>query len=194
MHYSPSLYGLLFDLFLVKRGKRKKKRIGCRLMINPILFYLLALLIVVCSMAVVSLRNIFHAGLFLIGCFLGVAGLYVSLHNYFLAAVQLLIYSGAIAVLILFGIMMTERTWSSGEPTHNRLRLVSFAGVLVLLGFLIRAFVAMPDGMMTAEMNDLMHAIGQALMQNYALAFELISLVLLAALLGAVAVAKEKEE
>jgi len=163
-------------------------------MIHPVAFYALALLVIACSMAVIFLRNVFHAGLFLIGTFLGVAGIYVSLHNYFLATAQLLIYSGAIAVLILFGIMMTERSWTSGNRSRNSLSLVSLAGVTLLLVLLIRAFGVLPSLQITSEVNDLMHLIGQALMQNYALAFELISLVLLAALLGAVAVAKETEE
>lgn len=162
-------------------------------MLDPLAFYALAALTVGCAVAVVSVRNIFHAGLFLIGTFLGVAGLYVSLHNYFLAAMQLLIYSGAVAVLILFGIMMTQKLFPAREPSHNALWMVGIPVTLGLLAFLLRGLSRLPPGKPVPPPQDLLQGIGNTLMKAYLLPFEIISLVLLVALVGAMAIAREKE-
>lgn len=161
------------------------------LMISPIAFYILSAVIIGCALLVVSVRNIFHAGLFLIGAFLGVAGIYVSLQNFFLAAAQLLIYSGAIAVLILFGIMMTEAHWSREAPTHNTLRSLSFAAAAGLLGILAFAYIRTPVTFLSSHRGDVLRGIGASLMRAYMIPFEIISLILLAALIGAIAIAKE---
>lgn len=163
-------------------------------MINPLAFYILATLIVGCALLVVSVRNLFHAGLFLIGAFLGVAGVYVSLHNFFLAAAQLLIYSGAIAVLVLFGIMMTQRFWDAEPATHNSLRIVAIPVALGLFLILALADLSLPTARFQLRPADLLQGVGTSLMQDYMLPFEIISLVLLAALIGAIAIAKEREE
>lgn len=163
-------------------------------MIPPIGFYSLAIITIACALAVVSVKNVFHAGLFLIGTFLGVAGIYASLQNFFLAAVQLLIYSGAIAVLILFGIMMTQRLLSKSQPVHNPLWFVGILLSAGILTFLILALSTLSTGALTVTpTEDLLRGIGQTLLQRQILAFEIISVVLLAALIGAVAVAKGKE-
>lgn len=163
-------------------------------MIHPLVFYALAVLIVGCALLVVTVRNIFHAGLFLIGVFLGVAGIYASLHNFFLAAAQLLIYSGAIAVLILFGIMMTQKFWSQTEATHNSFRLAGIPLALGLLFLLSTAYLSLPKIGFTPPSFDLIQGMGKTLLGAAMLPFEIISIVLLAALIGAIALAKEKEE
>lgn len=162
-------------------------------MIQPLLFYALAALIIICALLVVSVKNIFHAGLFLIGAFLGVAGIYVTLQNFFLAAAQALIYSGAIAVLILFGIMMTQRRIKVAEPSHNPFKIVSALMCVALLALMTVAYGKLPYAPISPA-PDLLHDIGTALMQTYVLPFEIISVLLLAALIGALAVAGEGEE
>jgi len=163
-------------------------------MIHPVAFYALAAVVILCALLVVSVRNIFHAGLFLIGTFLGVAGLYVSLQNFFLAAVQLLVYSGAIAVLILFGIMMTQRYWSEKQPSHNRLGIVALPLCGGLFWLLIQAYSHLPQTQIVPVMENMIHGMGVVLMQVYVVPFEIISVVLLAAMIGAIAIGKEKEE
>ncbi len=163
-------------------------------MIHPFVFYVLATLIVGFALLVVTVRNIFHSGLCLIGTFLGVAGIYVSLHNYFLAATQLLIYSGAIAVLILFGIMMTQRSWSLTSRTHNSLWLIGIPVSAMMAFLMIRSALTLPDSPIKTVWENLLQAIGSVLMQVYVLPFEIISVVLLVALIGAMALGKESEE
>ena len=78
-------------------------------MAQNILFIVVSAFTLIMGWIVVSNRNLFHAALALMGSFLGVAGLYVLLEAGFLAAAQLLIYIGAISILVIFAIMMTRR-------------------------------------------------------------------------------------
>ncbi len=163
------------------------------LMSNSVLFYSLAVLIISCAFAVVFLRNIFHAGLFLLGAFLGVAGIYIALFNYFLAAVQALVYSGAIAVLILFGIMLTQRHYRKEDPSHNAFKWIAFVLSFGIAGFLVDSFRSLKPGSIF-PVKHLLYQMGMALMQTYAIPFEVISALLLVALLGAFSLAREKED
>lgn len=160
---------------------------------DQILFYALAVLVVASALAVVFVRNIFHAGLFLMVTFLGVAGIYMTLFNYFLAAVQALVYSGAITVLILFGVMLTQRHYKKEAPSHNAFKWIALAVSTAIAGFLIVAFRRVTPGSIQ-PVPHLFHQIGMILMQTDVIPFEIISLLLLVALIGAFALAREKED
>jgi NADH:ubiquinone oxidoreductase subunit 6 (subunit J) len=88
--------------------------------VNLLLFYLLAAIIVISAILVVTLRNVFHSALFLVMTFFMVAGVYLMLNAEFLAAVQVLIYVGAITILILFAIMLTHKIQSSSITQTNQ--------------------------------------------------------------------------
>jgi NADH-quinone oxidoreductase subunit J len=75
---------------------------------SQLIFYLFSFMIIISAIYVVTLKNIFHSALFLIIALFGVAGIYILLHAEFLAAVQILIYVGAVSVLIIFAIMLTS--------------------------------------------------------------------------------------
>ncbi|MCJ7578138.1 MAG: NADH-quinone oxidoreductase subunit J, partial [candidate division Zixibacteria bacterium] len=83
------------------------------------IFYILAATIIGSAVMVVSLKNIFHSALFLVLCFFSVAGIYILLDAEFLAAVQILIYVGAITVLIIFAIMLTHKLYSAKIRQSN---------------------------------------------------------------------------
>lgn len=87
---------------------------------HQLAFLVLGVLILVSALMVVTVRNLVHAALFLILCFAGVAGLYVLLQAEFLAVAQVLIYIGAITVLILFGIMLTRKITGGAQPPWPR--------------------------------------------------------------------------
>lgn len=87
---------------------------------NLLLFYILAAIIVVSAILVVTLRNVFHSALFLVMAFFMVAGIYLMLNAEFLAAVQVLIYVGAITILMLFAIMLTHKIQSSSIKQTNQ--------------------------------------------------------------------------
>ncbi len=141
---------------------------------------------------VVSFRNILHAALALMLSFMGVAGIYILLEAEFLAAVQVLIYVGAISVLILFAIMLTRGLMKGAESSENS-QWIAAAGITLLL-FAALFFVAVGTTWPvtpSAVKTDLIPKIGTELVTTYVLPFEVASLLLLAALVGAIVIARE---
>lgn len=156
-------------------------------------FFLIAGGIVATAVGVVTLRNIFHAALLLIACFGGVAALYVLLEAPFLAGVQVLIYIGAISVLILFGIMLTERVMQPEQTARNEqwwLVLIVMALLASALAFLL-ASAPWPISDQPL-VPDQIAGLGVDFLTTYVLPFEVASLLLLMALLGAVIIARER--
>jgi NADH-quinone oxidoreductase subunit J len=158
-----------------------------------IAFWLLAIVTVVAALAVVVLRDIFRAALSLVLCFITVAGLYVTLSADFLAAVQILVYVGAISILLILGIMLT-RDVQLGSPT-NKLRLPAFLAAVVFLGTMAWAVLnttwaispATPVEPTTATLA------GKLFGENgYILTVEIAAVMLLAAILGAIVLVREK--
>lgn len=158
-----------------------------------IAFWILAVVSVSAALAVVLMRDVFRAALFLALCFFCVAGIYVTLSADFLAGAQVLIYVGAIAVLILFVIMLTRES-RQGSPS-GRLRLPA---ILIGLFFLITmVFVVLnTDWHVIAEppTESATTAIAQALFSEdgFVLAFEIAAALLLAAVIGAIALVRDK--
>jgi NADH-quinone oxidoreductase subunit J len=155
-------------------------------MIEQIVFYSMAGLVILSALAVVTLRNAVHSALFLGLCLAGVAGLFASLGADFLFAGQVLIYVGAVAVLVMFVVMLL------GRASDLHLRQINnqwLAGLLIcavsMAGFMhvIRLFA---KTLPASEPLPGTRLIGKLMMSDYAVPFELVSLVLLAALLGAV--------
>lgn len=157
-------------------------------------FYVLAAMVLVGGVLVVQSRNLVHAAVSLAPTLLGVAGLYVLLNAEFVTAIQILIYVGAITILILFVILLTEG--ATGLRVRQRNEQVPLAlvvcGVLVvlLLGVLLRVPWGPAAGPMPAYNPG---AVGQSFLMPYVLAFEVTSLVILASLVGAIVVARREE-
>lgn len=153
-------------------------------------FVLLSLLALGGALGVVWARKVVHSVLFLILSFLGVAGLYVLLAAPFLAVVQVLIYVGAVAVLILFTVMITRRP---GQPEDRGWTSLRWPAALVVglgtvgLGWLL--WRTPWSGSSLAEAPTVAD-LGTMLVSQYALPFELASIVLLVALLGAAMIAR----
>ncbi|MCL5036310.1 MAG: NADH-quinone oxidoreductase subunit J [Chloroflexi bacterium] len=162
--------------------------------ISKLAFYPIAAVILIAAILVVSLRNVFYAALSLILCFLGVASLYLLLHAEFLAGAQVLIYIGAISVLIIFAIMFTKdisHQYSSGTLLYR----VSVGFVLFLLflvmtaAYLLNAWTHAAAGGTGVSITD----IGKMMLSTYLLPFEALSVLLLAALIGALFLARKEE-
>ena len=151
-----------------------------------IVFYSLAALTVLSALAVVTMRNTVHSALFLGLCLLGVAGLFAQLGADFLFAGQIMVYVGGIALLVMFVVMLL------GRASDLHLRQVNsqwMAAVLIcaIAGVgLWRVAHMFPGVMPIAPYAPTTAPLGKLLMSDYALPFELVSLVLTAALLGAV--------
>ncbi len=187
-------------------------------LITDITFWILGISAIVAAIAVVQLRDLFRAALFLVVSFAGIAGLFVRLRAEFLAIVQIVIYIGAISVLLLFAVLMT-RDVAHGNP-YNKLRVpaaVLASGLLAVLVFvsintnwnLLGDVIPGPDSVnMTASadgavleqetvnqietvLQNTIPGIADLLLRDFVLAFEAASLLLLAAIVAALALIRE---
>jgi NADH-quinone oxidoreductase subunit J len=163
-------------------------------------FFLFSLITVGGGVGVATTRNLMHAALFLILSLFGVAGLFVLLSAPFLAAIQVLVYIGAIAILIVFAVMLT-RSMTSLREIYNRPGASAIVGVLLFL-FLAAGVILPVWGQNGSQPNlpvsDLVTTttdLGVALVdQNaYVLPFEVASLLLTAAMIGAIVIARDEE-
>jgi NADH-quinone oxidoreductase subunit J len=166
-------------------------------MVNDVAFYLLTAFVVVSALGVVLNRNILHAGLSLIICFWCVAGLYLLLDAPFLAAIQVLIYVGAISVLLLFAIMLTHRI-SSREPRVPSGRMLGAASIAVafmlLAGWIFSNIPVLRVWLAQYPNTDIYHlALSFMSPGQFLVPFELVSILLLVALVAAVIIARRDE-
>jgi NADH-quinone oxidoreductase subunit J len=158
-------------------------------------FWIMAIVIVAAALAVVFLRNVFRAALSLIVCFIAVAGIYLTLSADFLAAVQILVYVGAISVLIILAVMMTREV-QQGSPS-NRLKIPALVVAAVLLGLLIYSVAASPWRISSEPpLTPTIVPLAQRLFgeQGFILPVEIAATLLLAAILGAIVIAREKDK
>jgi NADH-quinone oxidoreductase subunit J len=165
--------------------------------IHQILFVVFGTVILGSALAVVTARNIFHAALWLLLTFFGVAGIYVLLEAPFFAAIQLFVYMGAIGVLIIFAVMLTQRVMRRDESPSNEQWWLAAVVVLGLLAALVVLIWTgewggmMPVGTVS---DDSLRVLGETLAsaQSFALPFEFASVLLVAVLVGAVHIMKER--
>ena len=163
--------------------------------VQQILFILFGALTLGTALMAMTRRNVFHAALFLTLSFFGVAGLFVLLEAPFLAGVQLFIYVGGIAILIVFAIMLTREMMNPAAPGANRQWASALLVAVALCGVL--AWMALNyDWQVTPGpvSADSMANLGQALVdpQGFVLPFEVTAVFLLVALIGAVTIARER--
>lgn len=157
-----------------------------------IAFYVLSILTLVAAGGVMVSRNLLHAVLFLIVAFIGVAGFFVLLSAEFLAMAQIVIYVGAIAVLILFAIVLTPRSVRDNSET-------AMVGPAILLGIALATvflFVIHDTTWATGgtEKGLTAAALGKALLSTWVLPFEIASVLLTAALVGAIMLVRSEAE
>lgn len=157
-------------------------------------FWMLCFVIVASAIMVVTLRNIFHCALALVLCLFSVAGIYILLHAEFLAAAQVLIYVGAVAVLIIFAVMLTTDLASKRIKQSNE---NVFVGLFVCVIFILSALLLIHQTEVWRYAEDGLPAdnvttIGKYLMTEYMLPFEVVSVLLLAALIGAIVLARRE--
>jgi NADH-quinone oxidoreductase subunit J len=159
-----------------------------------IVFGILSIVIIVSAILVVTLRNIFHCALALILCLFCVAGIYVTLNAEFLAAAQVLIYVGAVAILMIFAIMLTSEMASKRIVQTNKNALIAFI-ICLAFAFTVIELVRSTTTWITATAPlpaDNTMTIGKLLMTDFMLPFEVVSVLMLAALIGAVVLAREE--
>ncbi len=155
-------------------------------------FYVLSALTLVSAGGVLVSRNLFHAVLFLILTFVGMAGFFVLLSADFIAMAQIIIYVGAIAVLVLFAVLLTPRAGRDNGETR-------FAAPAALLSVCIAAIFIFVIHDTAWQTNDVapdvsVQELGLALLNTWVLPFELASVLLTAALVGAIMLTRSAEE
>lgn len=156
-------------------------------------FYFFALLILGCGFIVAFSRNIVHAGFALLGTFAGVAGLYALAAADFLAAAQILVYVGGVLIIILFAVMLT-RGIQQVELTNLSIGVIpSVTLALIILAILtIIAFQFPWQVQIPQETPPTTAQMGQALLTQYLVPFEIVSILLLAALVGSVMLVRKE--
>lgn len=163
--------------------------------LKPLVFYVFALLTIGSAVIVVTVRNIVHAAFSLMVTLFSIAGLYVFLQADFLAATQVIVYVGGILVLILFGVMMTSgRLDMKLKMERGQLfwgGLVTILIFALLLGVIRRTPWNVQEELGTVEGTT--SQIGKAILQNeFLLPFEVASVILLIALIGAVLISRKE--
>jgi NADH-quinone oxidoreductase subunit J len=161
--------------------------------IAHLVFFLLAGIAILGGLGVVTLPNVVHAALALILSLLGVAGFYILLASEFLALVQILVYGGAIATIILFGLMLTRGRELPSVPAGAQwpLALVTSVVLAAVLGTAVLDSEWPGDVQQVTVVN--INTLGGALFRDWLLPFELASVVLLVALIGAVVISHQEE-
>ena len=155
-------------------------------------FFAFAALTLGSAAMVVLSKNLMHSALFLVLTFFSVAGLYVLLEAEFLAAIQVLIYVGAVAVLYLFALMLTRGVTGEGMRQSNSQVLPAAIVALLFVG--VMAPLAWVGNWQLSSLPpepDAIPMLGQSLMTTYALPFEVMGVVLMVALVGAIILASE---
>ncbi len=171
--------------------------------LNDIICYSFGAITALSALYIMLTKNILYAAFALILTFIGIAGIYVFLGAEFIAVTQILVYVGGILILLVFGIMLTNRL--SGKkvvsPAYNKIKGIIVAGGLFAIlfkGILEANFSALPWIDKSQVSNSSIPEFGLSLMTDYVLAFEIIGVLLLLALIGAVRIAgnvrKEEED
>ena len=159
------------------------------------IFYVLASIAVLSGFMVIGSRNAIHSAIYLVLTFLSVAGIYVLLEAEFVAAVQVLVYAGGIMVLFLFVIMLVNLKDSLGD----RIRLhATISGVIGLsvVGLILyvysRGSLVAAGGASILRQGGNLQSVGASLYRDYLLPFEVASILLLVAMIGAIVLARQK--
>ncbi|RED57674.1 NADH-quinone oxidoreductase subunit J [Cohnella lupini] len=158
-------------------------------------FFILSVCAIIGAVMAINFTKVVHTALSIAFTFIALAGLYVLLEAEFLAFVQVLLYVGAITILMIFGIMMTKHDGEGQEPGRPLLETLAAIGCVCLFGILfygIRNADFPTETIAFSEDNT--REIGLQLFTRYAIPFELVSVLLTVAFIGAIALAKREED
>jgi len=158
---------------------------------NEAVFYFITICTCVFALLAVTQRDIFHCALWLAMTLLSVSGIYFYLDAAFLGVVQILVYVGGIITLFVFAIKLTAHIGVKSIRQTSKQWAISAFITLILLSILFRVFAKNPWANIQLEHKSTsVVQIGQSLMANYALPFEFMSVILLAAMVGAIVIGK----
>lgn len=163
--------------------------------VYDLIFYLFGAITILSALLVVTTRNIVHSAFYLLFTFFGVAGLYVLLGADFIAIVQIMVYIGGILILLIFGVMLTNRITNVDIRTGTIHIIPAIIGVGVLWGA-VTAIMLKTEWVVNpaVTMEPTTANIGRLLITDYVLIFELLGILLLIALIGAATIARRDKE
>lgn len=155
-------------------------------------FYVISVLVLACAVGVVMFRELIYSALSMVACFMGVAGIYILLHAELVAAAQVLIYVGAISILVIFAIMLTRHPKGDFWLFFHR-QSVWALPVVAITAIALFVLVGLA-GFNTTEQgqNPSDDTIARLMFNDYTFPFELVSLVLLVAIVGAILLARKE--
>ena len=162
-----------------------------------VVFGLLGIVCLAAALLVVTARNVIHAALWLVVCFGALAGCYLVLTAEFVAWVQVLIYIGAVVVLMLFGAMLTRAPIGRAQPLDGANRPVAALAGVATAGILVTLVVTAFKGAYVDVHHTTVgdgHVLGTAIFRYFVLAFEVASVLLLAALVGAIVLTRQERD
>jgi len=161
------------------------------LVAQNVAFGVLALAMVAAALRMVTTRNVVHAALYLIVVLAGVAGMFILLGAEFVGVTQVLVYIGAIVVLFLFGIMLTKGSFGEDDGVTGERRLVAGLVGLLVFGVMAAALVeSFEDAELSRSGPSTTAELADSIFSDYIVPFEAVSVLLLAALIGAIVVAR----
>ncbi len=161
------------------------------LIAQNVAFGVLALAMVAAALRMVTTRNVVHAALYLVVVLAGVAGMFILLGAEFVGVTQVLVYIGAIVVLFLFGIMLTKGSFGEDDGVTGERRLVAGLVGLLVFGVMAAALVeSCEDAELSRSGPSTTAELADSIFSDYIVPFEAVSVLLLAALIGAIVVAR----
>jgi len=163
---------------------------------DNVVFALLAVIMISSAVFMISFNKVVHMVVSMALVFVSMAGLYILLEADFVAVVQILVYAGGITILMMFGIMMTKHGRAEEPPKRPLFNVLLLIGVLALFGTIFYAIqdTAFITGAPADFTQDQVKAIGERIYNNHVIPFELISVLLTVAFIGAIILAKREEE
>ena len=159
-------------------------------MLSTLVFYLVAFVILATALGVVVSRNLVHSALLMTACFIGVGVLFIWLNADFLGAMEFMLYSGGVAILVVMGVMLTKR--QDGPPANpfNNRKLGALGLVILFVMLMGTAVVSSPLPRGDYVSPDTVNDLADLMLNTYILPFEIAATLLLAALVGAIILAK----
>ncbi|MHB0915367.1 MAG: NADH-quinone oxidoreductase subunit J family protein [Thermoleophilia bacterium] len=161
---------------------------------SPTAFYILASMVLTFAVGVVYFKNLIHSALSMVLCFISVAGIYILLHAELIAAAQVLIYVGAISILIIFAIMLTRHRGGNFRLFFSRQAWVALGLIVAAAAAFVAVLGTAGYNAETLAQNPEDEKIAAMIFNKYAFPFEVVSLVLLVAIVGAVLLAKREKQ
>lgn len=160
---------------------------------SPLAFWMISSLIIISAIGMIFSRVLIYSALLMVFCFMGVAGIYILLHAELVAAAQVLIYVGAISILVIFAIMLTRHRWGDFRMFFHRQSLIALP-IAVIAGIVLIAFLATASyNSAGTGLNPDDETIAKLIFTEYAYPFEIVSLVLLVAMVGAILLARKEK-